>query len=334
MEQLLHVTAHAERMSTLDALLLAPAVSAGEAPPPSPPPGPSALLIPSVSQIVNEPPPLWEVPSNCNNFTAQVFRAGLRKDPERRASATALRRKTTKALRAGELKNPTFVCLFVFNACSFVTCLTAEEKGCYSKSDGFSTVGGLSPGSVRTACEQLCQVALEDSSSCPSSPELSRAAEGSAPAVLWVSPWRTTAVDEDGSDGGDFEEESGESEPRSLQAEEDWDHWTDSEVDLYTGEDDCSPEKGLKTDGDYEGDWEEDGDEDEEEWSPTGYLQALTDLFPLLQKCQPAASCGSEKELEYLREGESDTAGPVQENLGFPLLRGEAVFESVVGADT
>lgn len=54
-----------------------------------------------VGQIVNEPPPLWEVPSNCNNFTAKVFRAGLQKDPDRRASAKELRRKTTKALRAG-----------------------------------------------------------------------------------------------------------------------------------------------------------------------------------------------------------------------------------------
>lgn len=57
--------------------------------------------MPSVWQIVNEPPPLWEVPSNCNNFTAKVFRAGLQKDPDRRASAKELRRKTTKALRAG-----------------------------------------------------------------------------------------------------------------------------------------------------------------------------------------------------------------------------------------
>lgn len=65
---------------------------------------PTGLINPdmlSVCQIVNEPPPLWEVPSNCNNFTAKVFRAGLQKDPERRASARELRRKTTKALRAG-----------------------------------------------------------------------------------------------------------------------------------------------------------------------------------------------------------------------------------------
>lgn len=177
------------------------------------------------------------------------------------------------------------------------------------KSERFSTVGGLSLCSVRTACKKLYQVEIKESSSCPSSPGISRAepsAEVSAPAVFWVSPWRTTAVDEDGSDGNNFEAESRESEPRSLQVEEDWDSWSDSEVDLYTGEDECSPEKGLKTDRDYEGDWEEDGDdEDEEEWSSAEYLQALTHLFPLLQKCQPAVSCGSEKELEYLREGES-----------------------------
>uniref|UniRef100_H3D2S3 Protein kinase domain-containing protein n=1 Tax=Tetraodon nigroviridis TaxID=99883 RepID=H3D2S3_TETNG len=211
-------------------------------------------------QIVNEPPPLWEVPSHCNNFTARVFRAGLRKDPERRASARALRRRTTKALRA---------------------------------------VGGLSRRSVRTAWEKLYQVEIEDSSPCPSSPGSSCAeppADVSAPAVFWVSPWRTAAVDEDEDDG---EAESGGSEPRSLRVEEDWDGWTDSEVDLYTGEDDSSPGKTLRTDGD---------------WSSAEYLQALTDLFPLLQKCQPAV-CGSEEELEHLREGESrKSTGRIQDS--------------------
>lgn len=62
----------------------------------------SHLSVHMFPQIVNEPPPLWEVPSNCNNFTAKVFRAGLQKDTERRASATELRRKSTKALRAGQ----------------------------------------------------------------------------------------------------------------------------------------------------------------------------------------------------------------------------------------
>lgn len=62
----------------------------------------SHLSVHMCPQIVNEPPPLWEVPSNCNNFTAKVFRAGLQKDTERRASAKMLRRKSTKALRAGQ----------------------------------------------------------------------------------------------------------------------------------------------------------------------------------------------------------------------------------------
>lgn len=150
-EQLLHATAHAERMPTLDALLLASAVSAGESSLSSPRSGPSALLTSSVCQIVNEPPPLWEVPSNCNNFTAKVFRAGLRKDSERRASAKALRRKTTKALRAGEpspetlpfyLQFYSLILTFLgfewilsifgtecFFLCSSVTCLTSGE-GC------------------------------------------------------------------------------------------------------------------------------------------------------------------------------------------------------------
>lgn len=169
-------------------------------------------------------------------------------------------------------------------------------------------MGGLSLRSVRTACEKLYRGKTEDSSSCSSSPETTSepSAAVSAPAVFWVSPWRTTAVDEDSSDGNVSEAESGGSEPRSLQAEEDWDCWTDSEVDLYTGEDEYAPEKSLRADRDYEGDWEEEGDDgDEEEWSSPEYLQVLTDLFPLLQKGQPTVSCGSEKELEYLRDGES-----------------------------
>ncbi|XP_056432626.1 mitogen-activated protein kinase kinase kinase 14 [Gadus chalcogrammus] len=57
-------------------------------------------------KISSEPPPLWEVPSRCNHFTARLLRAGLRKDPGRRASARELRRKTTKALRAVGGLNP------------------------------------------------------------------------------------------------------------------------------------------------------------------------------------------------------------------------------------
>lgn len=62
-----------------------------------------------LSQIVNGPPPLWEVPSHCNNFTAKLFQAGLQKEPERRASAKELRKKGTKALRAGQVQRSQFI---------------------------------------------------------------------------------------------------------------------------------------------------------------------------------------------------------------------------------
>ncbi|XP_061564713.1 STE20-like serine/threonine-protein kinase isoform X2 [Cololabis saira] len=244
-------------------------------------------------QIVNEPPPLWEVPSNCNNFTAKVFRAGLQKDPDRRASAKKLRRKTTKALRA---------------------------------------VGGLSTSSVETAYKQLhhghrqndddhCAVIPE----IPVSPEKPAGAFG-APDVVWVSSWRTMAVEEDSSDeDGGASDQTSEPETDSATGDwdshpgllrddctqdADWDTGSDSEVDIYIGEEEFIQEKWLKTENDYEGDWEEgeDEEEDEEQESPvsTEYLCALRDLFPLLQKGQPEpmndGSRGSEAELEYLRD--------------------------------
>nr|XP_020460362.1 uncharacterized protein LOC109962735 isoform X2 [Monopterus albus] len=227
-------------------------------------------------QIVNEPPPLWEVPSNCNNFTAKVFRAGLQKDPERRASARELRRKTTKALRA---------------------------------------VGGLSPWSVKIACEKMYRGKShgEDTPSSFSSglsPE-----KPSAAAMYWVSPWRTTAVDEDRESEPDSEVETEQdSQPKSLRVdytadEKDWSTGSDSEVDIYMGEEEFIEERRLKTDRDYEGDWEEEGDEEEEEeeWDSsvsTDYLRALQSHFPLLLKGQQTNhnSWGSEPELKYLRD--------------------------------
>ncbi|XP_075314337.1 uncharacterized protein map3k14b [Odontesthes bonariensis] len=237
-------------------------------------------------QIVNEPPPLWEVPSKCNNFTAKVFRAGLQKDPDRRASAKELRRKTTKALRA---------------------------------------VGGLSPSSIETACEKLYRgQSQREDQLCASSPEAppdQPSPAAPAPAALWVSPWRTMAVDEDSDDqkDGDWDRESeaetdssnGEWDchPKSLRDDyADWETGSESEVDIYMAEEECIQEKWLKTDKEYEGDWEEGGEEGEEaEWESsvsTEYLRTLRGLFPLLQKGQKTdeSSWGSEAELEYLRD--------------------------------
>lgn len=114
-----------------------------------------------------------------------------------------------------------------------------------------------------------------------------------------------------------------ESRPKSLQDDYttdvgDWDSFSDSEVDIYMAEEEYVQEKWLRSDRDYEGDWEEEGDEeeekdedeDEEEWesSKSEYRRALRGIFPLLQKGQQTNdnSWGSEPELEYLRDGESE----------------------------
>ncbi|KAI1884124.1 hypothetical protein AGOR_G00223220 [Albula goreensis] len=58
-------------------------------------------------KIANEDPPLREIPSNCKPHTADVIKAGLRKDPMERASATELKEKTARALEeVGGLTSP------------------------------------------------------------------------------------------------------------------------------------------------------------------------------------------------------------------------------------
>uniref|UniRef100_A0A096LXL4 Mitogen-activated protein kinase kinase kinase 14b n=1 Tax=Poecilia formosa TaxID=48698 RepID=A0A096LXL4_POEFO len=183
-------------------------------------------------QIVNEPPPLWEVPSNCNNFTANVFRAGLRKDPDRRASAKGLRRKATKALRA---------------------------------------VGGLSSSSIKAACEKLHHGQWEDRLFFPKAQAIS-----SDPAVFWVSPWRTVAVDEDTADRTEQGSGTPIRSPCKMITTRSW-------------------RPALN--------WEE----EDEEWDSSGsteYLRTLRGLFPLLRRGLQAdeAPWGSEEELEYLRD--------------------------------
>lgn len=243
-------------------------------------------------QIANEPPPLWEVPSNCNNFTAKVFRAGLKKDPDKRASAKELRKKTTKAQRA---------------------------------------VGGLSPWSVKIACEKLYSSKKHNNDSPSSLSSVSprftsrkSTAPFLSPTMHWVSPWRTIAADED-SDGShwdsmsdcDVETDTISNEwnclPKSLRdnIKPDNKEWEtagpdSSEVDIYMGEEDYTEEKWVKFDRDYEGDWEEEEHDEDEESSEvsTQYFHNLRDMFPLLQKGQTQDDLwGSEAELEGLRDG-------------------------------
>ncbi|XP_016896137.1 mitogen-activated protein kinase kinase kinase 14 [Cynoglossus semilaevis] len=50
-------------------------------------------------KIADEPPPLREIPPDCGSLTAEVLKAGLQKDPVKRASASDLKAKTDRALK-------------------------------------------------------------------------------------------------------------------------------------------------------------------------------------------------------------------------------------------
>uniref|UniRef100_A0A668AWM2 Mitogen-activated protein kinase kinase kinase 14a n=1 Tax=Myripristis murdjan TaxID=586833 RepID=A0A668AWM2_9TELE len=50
-------------------------------------------------KIANEPPPVREIPQDCSLLTAEVIKAGLQKDPLKRASASSLKEKTARALK-------------------------------------------------------------------------------------------------------------------------------------------------------------------------------------------------------------------------------------------
>ncbi|CAB1341744.1 unnamed protein product, partial [Coregonus sp. 'balchen'] len=58
-------------------------------------------------KIANEPPPLREIPPDCSPFTADVIKAGLQKEPTKRASASELKGRAARALReVGGLSSP------------------------------------------------------------------------------------------------------------------------------------------------------------------------------------------------------------------------------------
>lgn len=53
-------------------------------------------------QIANEPPPLREIPPDCSPLVTEVLKAGLQKEPIRRASVPDLRVKAMRALQSGK----------------------------------------------------------------------------------------------------------------------------------------------------------------------------------------------------------------------------------------
>ncbi|CAL8284505.1 unnamed protein product [Merluccius merluccius] len=226
-------------------------------------------------KISSEPPPLWEVPSRCNHFTARLLRAGLRKDPARRSSARELRRKTTKALRAvGGLR------------CSSL-------RGTRDEATGAGSHLGDEPHPLSAEAP-------------PPQAPMCWLSPWRVAAIQQDSSEYEEVVSELDSEE---EEEDQDPLPRSLQVLG-WGSDCDSEVDIYMGEEEFWERRGMlpRRDRDYEGDWEEEeegeGEEDWESSSSPGRLCALREHFPLLRSGVPRsrASWGSEQELTHLRE--------------------------------
>lgn len=95
-------------------------------------------------QIANEPPPTREIPPDCSNLTAELIKAGLQKDPVKRASAAVLKEKTSRALT--ECKSNAFLGVPMASRQKFKAGVTRSQwlKGCAMYLLlFFVTVGGL-----------------------------------------------------------------------------------------------------------------------------------------------------------------------------------------------
>ncbi|XP_056306116.1 uncharacterized protein LOC130218104 isoform X1 [Danio aesculapii] len=114
-------------------------------------------------KIVSEPPPLWEIPPDCDPLTCDVIKAGLVKEPTERDSASELLQKSITALRA--------VC-------------------------GLSDPEASSNLQSAPSIEDYPNPTTQNSGWSPQSiPE-----DLSAPTIHWVSTWRQNAANEDDSE--------------------------------------------------------------------------------------------------------------------------------------
>ncbi|XP_073686927.1 mitogen-activated protein kinase kinase kinase 14 [Garra rufa] len=118
-------------------------------------------------KIVSEPPPLWEIPPDCDPLTCDVIKGGLVKEPRERHSASELLQKTVKALRT---------------VCGLSS---PEDSAKHHSAPAFEDCPKVI--SHETAVLSITQT--------PTKTE-----DLSAPTIHWVSTWRQTAPNEDDSD--------------------------------------------------------------------------------------------------------------------------------------
>ncbi|KAI7792296.1 STE20-like serine/threonine-protein kinase [Triplophysa rosa] len=134
-------------------------------------------------KIVSEPPPLWEIPSDCDPLTCDVIKAGLVKEPRDRPSASELLQKTVQALRT-------------------VCGLSDPGRDLTPTFEDWPTSYDISVSST-TATQKPPESSVKTTA-------LSVPENLSAPIIHWVSTWRERAAREDDSDPAarDSEEEN------------------------------------------------------------------------------------------------------------------------------
>ncbi|XP_016092661.1 STE20-like serine/threonine-protein kinase [Sinocyclocheilus grahami] len=224
-------------------------------------------------KIVSEPPPLWEIPPDCDPLTCDVIEAGLVKEPRERHSASELLQKTVKALRTVcGLSGP-------------------EESAKQHSSSAFEDC--LNVNLHKTPVPSNTETPVKTSP--PGFPE-----DLSAPTIHWVSTWRQTAPNEDDSDSTTEESEWDEdADMNRLRRDK-----MSSRIDRYWGEEENNEEQNFSED-DSELESDEDTSQINENVKATDQTEteeSKTDYF--IEKRVVFGGCG-EYDRSILEESES-----------------------------
>uniref|UniRef100_A0A8C2JPW9 ADP-ribosylation factor 2b n=1 Tax=Cyprinus carpio TaxID=7962 RepID=A0A8C2JPW9_CYPCA len=221
-------------------------------------------------KIVSEPPPLWEIPPDCDPLTCDVIKGGLVKEPRERHSASELLQKTVKALRTVcGLSGP-------------------EESANQHSASAFEDC--LNVYLHKTPVPSITETPVKTSP--PGFPE-----DLSAPTIHWVSTWRQTAPDEDDSDSMTEESEWDEdADMNRLRRDK-----MSSRMDRYWGEEENN-EKQIYSEDDRELESNEDTSQINEVTDQTEAEESKTDY--LIEKRVVFGGCG-EYDRSLLEESES-----------------------------
>ncbi|XP_043082218.1 uncharacterized protein LOC122329739 [Puntigrus tetrazona] len=220
-------------------------------------------------KIVSEPPPLWEIPPDCDPLTCDVIKGGLVKEPRERHSASELLLKTVKALRT---------------VCGHSG---PEESARQHSASAFE--GCLNVNLRETPVPSIPETPVKTSP--PGFPE-----DLSAPTIHWVSTWRQTAANEDDSDSATEEDEWDEDADMNRLRRDKMRSW----MDRYWGEEENNEEQNFSED-DRELDSDEDTSQIDENVN-AAHQTSKTDYFA--EKRVVFGGCG-EYDRSLLEESES-----------------------------